>query len=814
VARGGHYTWTTSGPESGLIFQIVVNPADPTRMYAVDSIFGSYLFRTVDRGANWCFVETLAPGVPYLVMNPAVPDVLYVPSYHGVYKSVDGGDSWVSASTGLPDVVSVVALAPPAPDTLYAIAGDSQKALYRTDDGAGHWGAVTGSLPSGSYYGLSNDAFDSSRLYLLADQQPLYRSVDGGATWTPAGAGLPSSANKIFSDPRVVGLIWAATSDGLYRSSDGGVTFTPANVGIEGHDARDVAFDSTDANRLYVATFGPTGNPDVSGGLFVSVDGGTQWSPIDLGIPARHYASSVALDPTDSARVYTGAGTSALRGFLFASSDAGSTWAHAEKGLSGFISYGAVADRDQAEVAIGLSGVDIYRTADRASSWSSLSTVDFWMSSLVADPTNPAALYGPYEGYVGTTQHTGVYKSLDGGMTWSDPSTGLPVTITHQIAIGRSDPQVLLVSTDAGIFRSDDAAATWSSVLTGFGKAVAIDPSDSQILYAGYADTALGNFVRSSDGGQSWNPPSGSPTRWASDVVIPKDDPARVYALFPGNHVYSSTDRGLSFTESSVGLPGFDEGELGVLALDPSSSATLYAAGGLGGAVFRSTDSADTWIPLPSAIPMLTNIDLTVSADGRTLYAAGVAGIFQFSRSFIDVTEADPFRSAVDAAAMNSLTAGCGRGNFCPASPNTRAQVAVFVLRAKNGARFNPPAATGTVFGDVSATSFAAAWIEELSHEGITSGCGGNNYCPSAELSRAEMAVMALRALHGPTYDPPPATGTVFADVPVDAFAAAWIEELFHEGISAGCGGGNFCPDASLTRAQAAALLTRAFQLS
>jgi hypothetical protein len=76
------------------------------------------------------------------------------------------------------------------------------------------------------------------------------------------------------------------------------------------------------------------------------------------------------------------------------------------------------------------------------------------------------------------------------------------------------------------------------------------------------------------------------------------------------------------------------------------------------------------------------------------------------------------------------------------------------------------------------------------------------------------MAVLVLKTLHGAAFAPPPATGTVFGDVPIGAFAADWIEELFHEGISAGCGGGNFCPDAPLSRAQASALIVHAFGLS
>lgn len=115
---------------------------------------------------------------------------------------------------------------------------------------------------------------------------------------------------------------------------------------------------------------------------------------------------------------------------------------------------------------------------------------------------------------------------------------------------------------------------------------------------------------------------------------------------------------------------------------------------------------------------------------------------------------------------------------------------------------------------DVPTGSAAADFIEELSNEGITAGCGGGNYRPAASLTRAEMAVLLLKTEHGAAYVPPPATGTVFADVPADAFAAAWIEQLFAEGISAGCGPTAFCPASPVSRARAAALVVRAFGLS
>lgn len=166
----------------------------------------------------------------------------------------------------------------------------------------------------------------------------------------------------------------------------------------------------------------------------------------------------------------------------------------------------------------------------------------------------------------------------------------------------------------------------------------------------------------------------------------------------------------------------------------------------------------------------------------------------------------------IEKLASAGITSGCGNGNYCPDDSVTRAQMAVFLERGMRGSSFNPPAATGTVFLDVSAGSFAAAFIEQLFVDGITAGCGADNYCPSDQVTRAQMAVFLLRAVHGAGFSPPSATG-IFADTPIGSFAVDWIEQLAAEGITSGCGGGNYCPDAPVKRDQMAVFLVRAFGL-
>jgi hypothetical protein len=117
-------------------------------------------------------------------------------------------------------------------------------------------------------------------------------------------------------------------------------------------------------------------------------------------------------------------------------------------------------------------------------------------------------------------------------------------------------------------------------------------------------------------------------------------------------------------------------------------------------------------------------------------------------------------------------------------------------------------------FSDVPPTYWAAAWIKELAAEGITGGCGGTKFCPAANVTRAQMAVFLLRAKHGIAYIPPDAgASTGFTDVPPTHWAADWIKELAAEGITSGCGGSSFCPEKPILRAQMAVFLQVTFNL-
>jgi len=201
----------------------------------------------------------------------------------------------------------------------------------------------------------------------------------------------------------------------------------------------------------------------------------------------------------------------------------------------------------------------------------------------------------------------------------------------------------------------------------------------------------------------------------------------------------------------------------------------------------------------------------TVKFDDFASQRTGYIGVIQL---FSDVPTSYAFFKYVQGLYASEITSGCAVGQFCPASNVSREQMAVFLVRAAHGATFVPPPATG-IFSDVSTGSFTAPYIEQLFHDGVTTGCASSpaRYCPSDPVTRAQMAVFLLRAEHGSSYTPPPATG-IFSDVAAD-FTRPFIEQLYNEAVTSGCATSplRYCPTDAVSRGQMAVFLLRTFSL-
>jgi hypothetical protein len=228
--------------------------------------------------------------------------------------------------------------------------------------------------------------------------------------------------------------------------------------------------------------------------------------------------------------------------------------------------------------------------------------------------------------------------------------------------------------------------------------------------------------------------------------------------------------------------------------------------------------TSGSWIS-SSAYSSLGGAPVTITvqpnATGATRTSSFSIGGQSFSisqtitaQTFSDVPLGAYYFDAVNLLKEKNVTAGCGPTDYCPATVITRAQMAIFLTRAIFGSD-NFTASTTPYFTDVPASAFGFAWIQKLFELGITSGCGGGNYCPDAPVLRDQMGVFVIRSRFGASalFDWPPTP--YFTDVPANYWAFRWIQRMKLDAITAGCNTTQYCPANPVDRGDMAVFLMR-----
>ncbi len=194
-----------------------------------------------------------------------------------------------------------------------------------------------------------------------------------------------------------------------------------------------------------------------------------------------------------------------------------------------------------------------------------------------------------------------------------------------------------------------------------------------------------------------------------------------------------------------------------------------------------------------------------------------VTATFTTTPTFADVPPTNPHYPDIEQLFDLGITQGCanqgGQLLYCPTENVPREQMAAFLVRANGHSQLFPPTPT---FADVPASSVFFGYVERLFEQGITQGCGSSGgqllFCPSQPVPREQMAAFIVRAKGLSQLFPPTPT---FADVPASSVFFGYVERLFEQGITQGCGtsGGQpiFCPGGLVSRQQMASFLIRAF---
>jgi photosystem II stability/assembly factor-like uncharacterized protein len=314
------------------------------------------LFRRSPEDAGW---QTLRAGLPEKVevraiaVHPQNPDVIYVGTQDGPYRSTDGGDRW--ERLGFPErdaVVWSLTIHPTRPHIMYA--GVAPVALYRSDDSGDTWNRLPRAKSPAHCEKAGFDTrvvritVDPSRpddIYVGLEVSGVIRSADAGETWTDVSASLMKLADKphlkssvggrscgdcegmldthaIAVSAAAPGTPFLAIRMGLFRSEDRGGSWHDMEIGRFSPltYCRDVIVSPHDARVMYACLSPAAFSSD--GSLYRSDDLGQTWRRIDHGVKADSTMMAVSVHPSDPGRVYC----VSRGGQVFGTEDSGASW--------------------------------------------------------------------------------------------------------------------------------------------------------------------------------------------------------------------------------------------------------------------------------------------------------------------------------------------------------------------------------------------------------------------------------------------------------------------------------------------------------
>jgi hypothetical protein len=689
-ASAGPAVWTSEGPYGGAVYRLFVNPTVPSVLYA--STRGG-IFRSIDSGVSWTRKEAgLSGDATYsyaLGMDADASSTLWVTDSFGrVNRSTDGGDNWAQtgytfasgtainhladvpgsvgkllaatsagvmvssdsgasflpSNSGLPSGVPIawVAADPAAPLRMLAGTGyccdigtgdpAHPHSLYRSTDGGATWLGVYDTGTAGYYAIVSDISFGAgSTVYAVMDSQ-LYRSDNDGASWNgPLSASGVRQVQTVAADPVTSNTVLIGSWSGFSRSTDGGATSTLLNGGLTVAGSNIVT-----GARIALHPNYPTnqkvwlGTTD-SGVYFADFGISSNWVPQNDGLAATNIRALAMFHDATTHRLFAGYGDpfrpspALYRGNNSGPGTAFSSWATANTGLS----------------ALQIRSV----TIDPTTKASGIGSTRLYATGRAGQSTFDSAV----------ARNGGIYRSLDGGNTWSVIDLGVPTT---------GSPPAAFVGTVRNLVLDPRSCASPPSPP---------NPCTSGPLQTVYATsngrtvtgTTQFRVMKSTNGGDSWaNSDIGIPqpvtTATTSEsllvvpIVIDSANPQTLYVgasdfvanLVDGSPasspptlqsgVFKSTNGGANWTWSGSGLPlktgsastTYDVLSLAINPVNPQelwcSVIELSASVVVGGGIYHTTNGGASW---SNASTGLTSADIRAiyvdPANPAVVYAAG-----------------------------------------------------------------------------------------------------------------------------------------------------------------------------------------------
>ncbi|MCP4654345.1 MAG: glycosyl hydrolase [bacterium] len=562
----GGRSWTHLGLDrTRHISRVLVHPRNPDLVYvgALGHIFAPNeergVYRSGDGGTSWEKVLYLDDrhGVADMDIDPTNPNILYASMWHfqrrpwtmtsgsaegGVYRSIDGGDTWEKLTEGLPKQMGRIGVkvAPSRPQVVYVIAESNEGTLFRSEDRGASFRKVSDDVTivsRGFYYtDLRVDPADENRIYAVASK--LFRSIDGGASFRRISRSTHIDFHSLWIDPQDPRRMWQGQDGGVAVSYDHGVTWEPVrNLPI----AQFYQIFADDREPFYY----------VGGGL---QDNGAWYGPSRTREPAGILSDDWRMMSFGDAYFVV---PHPHQEELFIS----------ESQAGGILRTDMVTRRQ----------IDI-SPQPRRNDGGPAAALEYrfnWNSPIIASPHDPMTVY--FAGNV-------VFKSEDFGDSWEVVSPDLTTDDPHKQGEA------------GGPVWPENTTAEYHCTIISFAES----PAQPGVLWAGTDD---GNLQISRDGGVSWSNVVGNVPGLPAHSPVSHVEPSRTaegtaYAAFDRHmfddfrpYIYRTTDFGVTWTRLVAELPS--TAWVWVVREDPRRHELLYAGTELG--LYVSSTGGRRW---------------------------------------------------------------------------------------------------------------------------------------------------------------------------------------------------------------------------
>ncbi|MCH8033617.1 MAG: T9SS type A sorting domain-containing protein [Bacteroidetes bacterium] len=663
------------GEMSGRIRGLAVHPTDPMTVY-IGASAGS-IWKTTNGGTSWANMGDNLASLSYgaIAIDPNNPNTVYagagesmwnfntnIYNGQGMYKSTDAGASWVNITNGFGSTTHF---------------SDLQVSQHNSN-------IVFAALGSGYLYsGFPNN-------------EGIWRSTDAGSTWTRTLNVL--DAFDVIVHPTNPNIVYAATGGGFatagfYVSTDAGVNWVQSNTGLLSPFSilrMQISLAISSPSTIYALIYDQSGTPKA----YKTTTDGSSWSQISAGvqlggtydgvnwIDQGFYDLCIAVNPSNANHVFVGnielhestdgstfspkripGGTLAwdcpahvdlhriifapsnsnyvyiaCDGGIYKSTDGGSNWSSANKGITTIQLYRVASHPSKHDTLVGgAQDNGNFRSLNGgATAWSSVTTGDGM--ECFFDYSTPNVVYL-------ATQNTSLYKSTNYGatVTWLGQFNGAWVS---PFFMHPTNNQMLYTAT-MNVYRSTDAGSNFSIIANNVTTSDFINTMaqssvtpNNMILAGSGSFTSTPPVKVSTDGGFTWTDVTSNipgAQRYISRVVTHPSNATTMYVVrsgfSPGNKIYMTTDLGSSWTNVSGDLPDIPTNDFFV---DPAITTDYYAANDFG--VYRSTDSGANWFREGTGMPFVPVMDFDYAfANGTRYLRAATHGrsVFETDLDFV-----------------------------------------------------------------------------------------------------------------------------------------------------------------------------------